>query len=76
MDHVISIRPDPDGWAVEMAATGYFEMFQNAAAAEQAARALGDQLAAEGKAAEIRIHLRDGRLGAKFLCPQRVLEWV
>jgi hypothetical protein len=76
MENAISVRPAAHGWAVELDSSGLCETFHSAAEAERAARALGERLAEEGKAAEIRIHLKDGRLAARFLCPHRVLEWV
>lgn len=73
---VISVRPEGSSWAVEAEHSVKKLVFPSGAAAENAARGLADHLAQLGKAAEIRIHLKDGRLGAKFLCPSQELQWV
>ena len=73
---VIAVRPEGSSWAVEAEQTEEKLLFPSGAAAENAARALADGLAQLGKAAEIRIHLKDGRLGARFICPSQELQWV
>jgi hypothetical protein len=76
MPRVISVRPDETGWAVEVDHKSERRAFASGAAAEAAARSIAAELSARGEPAEIRIHLRDGRLGARFLCPERTLEWA
>jgi hypothetical protein len=76
MMSVISVRPEGSSWAVEAEQAENKLVFPSGAAAENAAKALAERLVQFGKAAEIRIHLKDGRLGARFLCPSQELEWV
>lgn len=68
MVHVISVRPAVGGWSVRSSGTDNEMMFLSGAKAERAAKRLGEKLAAEGEPAEIRIFLRDGQLGGRFLC--------
>jgi hypothetical protein len=76
MPHVISVRPCATGWAVLRDAKGEQSIHPTAGEAEREARRLGEQLSARGEAAEIRYHLKDGRLAARFLCPAMTLEWA
>jgi hypothetical protein len=76
MSHVISVRPEGVAWVVEGAPTQDKLKFPSGGAAEVAAKAIAERLTQQGRPAEIRIHLRDGRLGAKFYCPTRELEWA
>jgi hypothetical protein len=69
MADVISVHPAADGWMVRSEPFGSEMLFRSGAAAEAAARDLGGRLAAEGRAMEIRIYLRDGSLAARFACP-------
>jgi hypothetical protein len=66
--HVISVQAAEGGWSVRADAADNAMMFLSGAKAEQAARKLGEKLAAEGQTAEIRIFLRDGVQAARFLC--------
>ena len=68
MVHVISVRAAEGGWSVRADAADNAMMFLSGAKAEKAARKLGEQLAAEGETAEIRIFLRDGIQAARFVC--------
>jgi hypothetical protein len=68
MVHVISVQAAEGGWSVRANAADNEMMFLSGAKAEQAARKLGEKLAADGQTAEIRIFLRDGVQAAKFLC--------
>ena len=69
MIQVISVEPMADGWAVRQDQIDNPQVFASGAKAEDAARRLGARLARGGDAAEIRIYLRDGALGGRFLCP-------
>ncbi|MEP6967122.1 MAG: hypothetical protein ABI906_03490 [Pseudomonadota bacterium] len=69
MVQIISVEPFAHGWAVRQAAVDNPEIFTSGAKAEDAALRLGSRLASAGGAAEIRIYLRDGTLGGRFLCP-------
>jgi hypothetical protein len=72
MVHVISVQAAEGGWSVESNSTDNEMMFLSGAKAEQAARKLGEKLAADGQTAEIRIFLRDGTQAAKFVCTPRL----
>jgi hypothetical protein len=68
MVHVISVQAAVGGWSVRSSAVDNEMMFLSGAKAEQAARRLGETLAADGQTAEIRIFLRDGSQAARFVC--------
>jgi hypothetical protein len=68
MVHVISVQAADGGWSIRSNSTDNEMMFLSGAKAEQAARTLGEKLAADGQTAEIRIFLRDGSQAAKFVC--------
>ena len=68
MVHVISVHAAEGGWSVRSSEVDNEMMFLSGAKAEQAARRLGEKLAADGRAAEIRIFLRDGTQAARFAC--------
>jgi hypothetical protein len=68
MVHIISVQAAEGGWSVSSDATLNEMMFLSGAKAEQAARKLGEKLAADGQSAEIRIFLRDGVQAARFVC--------
>lgn len=55
------------GWKVAVEDVTNQMMFRSGKAAEAAARDLALRLADAGEACEIRVHLRDGRLAARFL---------
>ena len=69
MVRVISVQPMAEGWALHQAAVDNPQVFASGAKAEDAALRLGARLAAAGDAAEIRIYLRGGALGGRFVCP-------
>ena len=69
MVKVISVHPLAEGWALHQAAVDNPQVFASGAKAEDAALRLGARLAAAGDAAEIRIYLRGGALGGRFVCP-------
>ncbi len=71
MVKVISVQPLAQGWALCQAAVDNPQVFASGAKAEDAALRLGARLAAAGDSAEIRIYLRDGALGGRFVCPAR-----
>ena len=70
---LVTVRPLSTGWQVE--AAGHESLvFSSGAQAERAARRLGEALAEREGAAAVRIYLRDGRLGGRFLCSRVALE--
>ena len=71
MLQVISVEPLANGWAVRQAAVDNPQVFTSGAKAEDAALRLGARLAEAGDPTEIRIYLRDGALGGRFLYPAR-----
>jgi hypothetical protein len=66
---VITVTPFPGGWRVACEGQVQDQLFQSGATAEAAARQLGAAIARGGRAAEIRIFLRDGSLAGRFACP-------
>lgn len=67
MTRIISVQPLGDGWSVRSDAFDSEMMFLSGAKAERAARRLAETLAKNGETAEIRIFLRDGRLGGRVV---------
>jgi hypothetical protein len=68
MVQVISVEPVNVGWAVRQEGVEPPQIFTSGARAEDAARQLGERLCRSGSPAEIRIWLRDGALGGRFVC--------
>ncbi len=68
MIEVITVAPEQDGWMVAHDGASQ-QRFQSGATAEAIARQLGQAIARGGRAAEVRIFLRDGSLAGRFLCP-------
>ena len=68
MIQTIRVEPMADGWAVCQAAVENPQVFTSGAKAEDAARRLGASLSKAGATTEIRVYLRDGSLGGRFLC--------
>jgi hypothetical protein len=66
---LIVVEPLAQGWAVRHEEGGVSQVFRSGAKAEAAAHRLGARLALAGIAAEIRVYLRDGVLGGRFVCP-------
>ena len=69
MIRVISVEPFGDGWTVRSDQLDQDMVFQSGAAAEAAAKILGDKLAKVGLPAKIVVRLRDGTLAGQFACP-------
>jgi hypothetical protein len=69
MAHLITVKPQASGWAVNSAAFDNEMMFLSGEKAEAAARALARTVADSGQPAQIEIWLKDGRLGGRFICP-------
>ena len=69
MIQVINVEPLGQGWAVRHDSVDNPQVFASGARAEDAALSLGARLAAAGRAAEIRIYLRGGALGGRYVCP-------
>ena len=68
MTHLISVEPFGDGWAVRSDQLDNDMVFQRGAAAEAAAKILGDSLVRLGQPAKIVIRLRDGTVAGQFAC--------
>jgi hypothetical protein len=68
---LISVAPSGDGWAIHSDDLPEELIFQTGGRAEIAARALAHREAEEGRAAEVRIYLRDGALGGVLSYPSR-----
>ena len=68
---LIKVEPLGDGWRVSSDQIANDLLFRSGRQAEIAARRLAGRIAAAGKPAEIRIHLRDGALAARLDCPPR-----
>ncbi len=66
---VVSVVPAESGWSVQSSAIANEMLFANGGRAERAARRLAHALSARGDYVELRIHLRDGSLAGRFLCP-------
>jgi len=66
---VITVAPLADGWRLSVETVENDMVFASGAAAEAAARRLALRLSQAGTPAEVRIHLRDNSLGARFICP-------
>lgn len=57
------------GWKVVVEDVDNAMLFRSGKSAEAAARDLALRLAEAGEASEVRIHLRDGGLAARFVSP-------
>ncbi len=66
---VVSIVPAESGWAVRSNAISNEMLFRHGSRAERAARRLAHALAARGEFVELRVHLKDGSLAGRFVCP-------
>lgn len=65
----IAVTALPDGWKLSIDHVDNDMVFRSGRDAERAARRLADRLARAGVWSEIRLHLKDGSLAARFLCP-------
>jgi hypothetical protein len=68
---VIAVTALPDGWRLTVDEMANDMIFRSGRQAERAARRLADRLARAGLSSEIHVHLKDGSLAARFLCPAR-----
>lgn len=68
----IAVTALSDGWKVTVDDIANDMVFRSGREAERAARKLAARLAGVGVQSEIRLHLRDGTLAAKFLCPATI----
>lgn len=68
----IIVAPAATGWAVQSEVLAAPLDFAAGGQAEAAARRLAQQHADAGRAAEVRIFLRDGALAGRFLHPARL----
>lgn len=76
MAKTLFVRPEGSAWVVGGDAAPGLRSFESGAAAENAAKAMAEALARSGQPAEVHIHLRDGRLGARYIAPTRQIEWA
>ena len=67
----IAVTAVADGWQLTIDGISNPMMFRSGREAEKAARRLADRLARAGEASEIRLYLKDGSLGGRFLSPAR-----
>ena len=65
--HLIEVTPTSGGWTVTADAVEVM-VFRRGGQAEQSARHLGAAMAQAGSDAEVRIHLKDGSLGGRWVC--------
>lgn len=65
----IAVTALSDGWKVTVDDIANDMVFRSGREAERAARKLADRLARAGVESEIRLHLKDGTLAGKFVCP-------
>ena len=68
---VIAVTALPDGWKLTIDNVSNDMIFRSGREAERAARRLADRLARAGIWSEVRLHLKDGGLAARFLIPGR-----
>lgn len=68
MSHIIAVNALAAGWSVEADDLENPLMFRAGSHAEAAAKSLAEGYALAGKPSEIRIFLRDGSLGGRFVC--------
>ena len=66
---LISVAPEGDRWTVHSEALDEDLTFERGGRAEAAAQALAGRYAQAGRAAEVRIFLRDGALAGRFVHP-------
>jgi hypothetical protein len=69
MIQVIHVEPLGHGWAVRHEPASPPQVFSSGAKAEAAALSLGSRLAEAGRPSEIRIYLRGGALGGRYVYP-------
>jgi hypothetical protein len=67
--HVVSVAPADGGWMVDADVLAAPLVFASGGRAEDAAKRLGEGLARAGKWAEIRVHVANGDLLGRFICP-------
>lgn len=67
----ITVTALPEGWRLTIDDIANDMIFRSGREAERAARRLADRLARAGVWSEIRLHLKDGSLAARFLSPGR-----
>jgi hypothetical protein len=65
----IAVTALPDGWKLTIDNVSNDMIFRSGREAERAARRLADRLARAGVWSEIRLHLKDGTLAARFVSP-------
>ena len=66
---IIDVKPLADAWTVRSEDLANDLVFHSGRAAEQAALDFADRLAKAGISCELRIHLKDGTLGGRFIRP-------
>lgn len=65
----ITVTALSEGWRLTIDNVANDLIFRSGREAERAARRLADRLARSGVWSEIRLHLKDGSLAARFLSP-------
>jgi hypothetical protein len=70
----IAVSALPDGWKLTIDDVDNDMIFRSGRDAERAARRLAGRLARAGFWSEIRLHLKDGSLAARFLRPADVRD--
>ncbi len=66
---LLTVAPLADGWRLSVDNVENDMIFTSRRAAAAAARRLALRLSGAGTPVELRIHLRDNSLGARFVCP-------
>jgi hypothetical protein len=67
----IAVTALSDGWKLSIDDIANDMIFRSGREAERAARRLADRLSRAGVSSEIRVHLKDGSLAAKFVSTGR-----
>jgi hypothetical protein len=68
MTQAITVAPSAEGWTVRSETFDSEMFFRSGADAEAAACSLGTRIARVGAPVEIRIFLRGGALGGRYVC--------
>lgn len=73
MQHVITVAPTAEGWAMKSGGNAPL-LFETSAQAVWSARKVAEAVAASGLAAEIVVMNRDGGQAGRYLCPPATQE--
>jgi hypothetical protein len=69
MNHLISVKPEGEGWAIHSADPDEDLTFPTGGRAESAARLLAHRKALEGMTTEVRVYVRGGALAGVLNFP-------